>query len=389
MTIRSASNADEIWAIAEERMQNGDFEVAAKLFLDAGKRREEDGRFQGAMACFGNALISYRRARGNSSSKASLMLRMRSLADKHPDEVPERTPYGFHVWLDLEYYDWLTEFRPKRALLQDSLSALEAGIGVWKSELFSARGTFFAMIGEFREAHEQLELAWSRRSDTESVHSASVAVRIAGYSLNIGNLQLAQQWLKVARSETLKNPCRNCEVLVSKAELDCLLFSGADYDRIRPAYRRYVGLLSRIKRVDTPDEGIVKVELLNGNGGDPGGSAHPARRQMLLKGPGPHGIVHMYRRSVMSTHYHLACLRYSAGLEPVEDGYYSNPQRIPTVCVPVDRGSFYHRLQRARLAAERSIAYARKLDGWLECDWRQRMVESRRKRIEEIATAVS
>ena len=231
-------------------------------------------------------------------------------------------------------------------------------------------------------------MAWSLRGESEFGHSASASLGGVHVALGTRNLELARQWLKAAESESAKHPCRNCDRLVAEAEIECLLFSGADYERVRSAYRRYLDQLSRINGIHDLDETIVRVELLNGDRGDPGESSHPARRQMLLKRPGPHCLPQMYWRSLISTDYHLACLRYCVGIDAVDDGYYTIPQSVPIQCVPMDGEGFDDRVRRARLAVERTMKHAKTLDGWLECDWRQKSVESRRKRLEEIATAV-
>jgi hypothetical protein len=54
----------------------------------------------------------------------------------------------------------------------------------------------------------------------------------------------------------------------------------------------------------------------------------------------------------------------------------------------VNRAGAEHCPQYSRAAVSWAMVYARKLDGWLECDWRQKKVEERRERIDEIARAM-
>ena len=245
------------------------------------------------------------------------------------------------------------------------------------------------MIGESRSAYEQMEMAWSRRSGSESDHPASMATRCVDFALDAGNLQLAQQWLEVAESEAMKTPCRNCDKLVARAVVDVLRFSGTEYDGLRSAYRRYVDRSTRVKTGTHLDATIVRVELLNTKGGDPRDGSHSARRQMLIKSPGLRGVRSLFSRSLISSDFHLASLRYCIGMDAVDDEYYTTPQTVPLHCVGMDWESFHDRFRRARLAVERTIRHARTLDDWLECDRWEKLVESRRGRLEEIVAAVS
>jgi len=51
---------------------------------------------------------------------------------------------------------------------------------------------------------------------------------------------------------------------------------------------------------------------------------------------------------------------------------------------PADAAKLRVRLRRARASARHALRYARHLDGLLECDYRQREVEARLRRIDEL-----
>jgi hypothetical protein len=103
----------------------------------------------------------------------------------------------------------------------------------------------------------------------------------------------------------------------------------------------------------------------------------------------------------------LACLRHAAGLPPGDDKYHRQPddltrlapaatpagnpradQRSASATTPAKLPDLATRLHQARAAAGWAMAYAQKLDDWLQCDWHQREVTARRERIEATARAL-
>lgn len=100
-------------------------------------------------------------------------------------------------------------------------------------------------------------------------------------------------------------------------------------------------------------------------------------------------IFEEYQSRLLRFDYRLACVRHAAGIDPVDDLWYTQPQRIALPLVIADRTDFQARVRCARRAAARAMLHARDLDERFECGWRQREIRGRIVRLEDILAAMA
>jgi hypothetical protein len=129
----------------------------------------------------------------------------------------------------------------------------------------------------------------------------------------------------------------------------------------------------------------MRVNLLDQNNGDPAAPHHPSRQELKRRLAPAFSVANRYGAHLLLLDYRLACLRFVAGVSPVDDLYYNQDQEIPVSVPAVDAAEFASRLRKARKTAQWTLRYAQKLDTMLECDWREKELLTRIERIEQIA----
>jgi hypothetical protein len=140
---------------------------------------------------------------------------------------------------------------------------------------------------------------------------------------------------------------------------------------------------------DAVRELTTYIHLLDTNAGNPADSHHPARQELRRRPANLEDVDSRFDAHLLLLDYRLACLRYAAGIAPVDDLYYTRPQQTPAAVVPSDPVQFAMALRKVRAAIRWAMQHAERLDGMLECDWRQREVAKRVERVEEIAGRVA
>ena len=179
-------------------------------------------------------------------------------------------------------------------------------------------------------------------------------------------------------------------VLVGLSELELAIAEGQPPTKLLP-------LLTSVKNASVGVENSSKVvsslstrtELLISTNDDPLSRFHPARLECAIAVRQPGDTHDRYGDRLLLPDLRLAGQRFTAGIPAVDDYYYSQPQQIPDANSSIDKREFRRRLQKVRISATEALRYAKKLDDWLECDWRQREVEARIERIDQIADAVA
>jgi hypothetical protein len=130
----------------------------------------------------------------------------------------------------------------------------------------------------------------------------------------------------------------------------------------------------------------VRCLLMDPAWGDPQDATHPARQQLCRPTVATLEVDDTFHRAMLVVDYRLACLRYAVGLSPVEDLYHQRPAAVPLsswkLCVSSEEVNM--RVRKVRGAMTRATVIAQAYDAIYRCQWRQDVVNERRRRLEAI-----
>ncbi len=314
--------------------------------------------------------------------EAALGLYLEARMDEPDDARP------FERWIVRERYFYvLGGTQPSLRALEEALADLRAYAAqhpVPAADLADMERALAAWRGDWPRALELAERAWSLH-DGEGVLKGGLGLVAARYCLRLGRVDAARAWLTEAR----ELDARFASVAVYAASVEVLLALARvePHAELRARLRRYLDRALPLQQDEVADEIrelTVRVDLLDPHAGDPAAPLHPSLAE-LRRPPRDRQRVHgRYAAHLLHLDARLACLRHAAGVAPVDDRYYAAPQQPPRTPPPVAAAELRLRLRRARASARHALRYARQLDGPLECDYRQREVEARLARIDEL-----
>jgi hypothetical protein len=236
--------------------------------------------------------------------------------------------------------------------------------------------------GHFAQAREGYERAWHMYTPSTGgfVKEAHAAGNI-NCCLEMGDVAGVKQWITALEGVVSSHDYYHKKTVID-SRLKLALLEGASFQELRGFFRASEDL------AESEDDCRLfraRVLLLDPDGGDPANRTHPVRQSLARRFGSRWSIDNICARRMLLLDYRLAVLRYAAGITPVDDHYYSQRQALPVRLQPVvAENDLAERVRKARAAADWALASARKLDSALECDYRQRKVEARRERIEEI-----
>jgi hypothetical protein len=351
---------------------------------------------------------------------------------REPDDAPAHEAWFARCLL----FDIVRATRPQRArlgaLLAD-LRAYAAGCAVPAGDLPHLEAVFCEAIGDWQRALDHWETAWQRRDGTGRTKS-EFGNRAAALCLRLDRWDACRDWIEAigragddqfASAVALVQTQRRIDLALATgaphAELAALLRALTDQTLATQRDQWSAALRDYAVRVHLLDPGATPNPAAGADTGpatgseqgpadpaaDPAHPLHPARAELRHRHPDRHDVHSRFDARLLFLDYRLACLRHAARLPPRDDKYHRQPdaltrlapaatpagnpsadQRSASAATPAKPPDLATRLDQARAAAGWAMAYAQKLDGWLQCDWRQRAVTARRERIEAIAAAV-
>lgn len=319
--------------------------------------------------------------KGDIRASLALLLEAR---ESEPEDAPQ-----FEAWSARREIFFITQsIRPERSRLKQLLADLRfyaTTHSARAAELLLLEGSLNSFCGDWRTALACFETAWQAKDGHDlKAYNAYIA---ASHCLRLGQPSACRDWIfALDQCEDKSVPRWSAEstLLLARAE-------GQPFATLLSNLRTYTDRAAGVQRADTADivrELVARTHLLDPNAGDPAADFHPSRSE-LRQAPRNRQVVHSrYDAHLLHLDYRLACLRYVASVPAVDDFYYYQPQQVPASLVPTDLAQFQRRLHKARAAVASTLRYARHLDTLLECDYRQREVQARSERIEEIARAV-
>lgn len=280
--------------------------------------------------------------------------------------------------------------RPERSRLdqlREDLRSYATTHHVPAGDLLEIEGVVFQRCGDWGTALARFEAAW-QAYDGRGFLKAGKAYFAAYCSLRLGQFAPCRDWIAAFDREEnyLFVNRENAEVVLRLALAEGQPF-GTLLSHLRTYNDRSAGH-QRDEVVDGVREFTARIHLLDPYAGDPAADFHPSRGELRRPLKERQDVHSRYDAHLLHLDYRLACLRYEAGVPAVDDFYYYQPQQVPAHLAPADLNQFQRRLHKARAAAGSTLCYARYLDTLLKCDYRQREVQARRERIEEIAQAV-
>lgn len=333
---------------------------------------------------------------------------------REPDDAP-----AFEAWLArASLFDIVLTTRPERARLEALLADLRAyaaGRAVPAGDLPALEARYCQAIGDWQRALDQCETAWQRH-DGSGYLKSGVNDQAAALCLRLDRPDACRDWIDamgragddkfapVATGQTQRRIDLALATGAPHAELAALLRTLTDQTLATQRDEWSALLREYAVRIHLLDPGAATGPAAGPTAGpdDPVHPLHPARAELRRRNPDRQDVHRRYDSRLLFLDYRLTCLRHAAGLPPRDDKYHRQPddltrvtptgggadQRSASAAKPAGTPDLPTRLHKARAAADWAMAYARQLDTWLQCDWRQREVTARRERIEAIAAAL-
>jgi hypothetical protein len=303
-------------------------------------------------------------------------------------EEPEGAPDYEAVLVRKKLFEITLESRPVFEQLAeriDDLRRFAANHEFPAGELSYLNGLLQFARGDWTAALASSEDAYRDYADLGSIRSGK-ALMAALCCLRLGLFPACQDWIASMAGydqEWAENAIWQAELSIRLA-----LASNGQISDITRSLRVLMDRSTGSQDVEVANEvrGLtMRVNLLDQNNGDPAAPHHPSRQELKRRLAPAFSVANRYGAHLLLLDYRLACLRFVAGVSPVDDLYYNQDQEIPVSVPAVDAAEFASRLRKARKTAQWTLRYAQKLDTMLECDWREKELLTRIERIEQIA----
>lgn len=240
--------------------------------------------------------------------------------------------------------------------------------------------------GDWTEAFKYYEKAYTE-TNRLGYTTLSIADNAANMAIRLGNFSAAKDWIE--KIDDTENRNQGWEAVISATQ-------AVAYFTLTRAQRKSVAVLKasylQIEEVSSlmDDrrgdrlEATFYLALLQSGNGDPNDRAHTAYRTLvkLLPLVIRRDILSVFGFLLLVLDYRLACLRYTAGLEPNDDEWSKAPK--PTRLFIRDKALFDKCLIRARRSADLLMQRAEQLDRALQCHYRVEKIEKRQRVIQQI-----
>jgi tetratricopeptide (TPR) repeat protein len=304
---------------------------------------------------------------------------------------------GFEHWLcrKLQFKIGLA-WKPLRneleAMLND-LAQYHRRCDFAKHDLYIMRGRLFAARGAWEEALSHFETGFKSRAEDDSTGSTrnSIAYDAADCCIILRRFSAAEDWIKAIydRSEWEKGWVNTIPRYQAHSQLRLARARHKPFSEIKHLFRKFdelcLGVDEKLLR-DAVRRELVRVELLNPDGGDPASPLHPSRNACRDLSGRMLSWHFRFDHTLLALDYRLACLRFAVGVVPIDDEF---DKVVPSLgkLVLSDQYDFDRRLLKAREALHRAQNRSAALDAMLESNWRTKEVEARAIWINAITSA--
>lgn len=280
------------------------------------------------------------------------------------------------------HYKCLVSWNPDRERIEEAIQNLEklaCQCEAPPQDLPAIRMEYNYLIGRFDDAIKFGEQAFLEKSSGGGYLGYGIAFGCFEVCLKTRRLDQAEHWLgAVAECKGDESPfSRQIEAAVAIGRFRLAQAQG------RPVadLRRHLAQAEMVAfALDDPEireqlmAARVRAELLDKGNGDPCKTWHPARTA-LRGGLGRRSMNLMwhFNYSVLMLDYRLGCLRYSMGIDPIDDEYQQTLLLISQQRDALDQS----RLAKVVSAVNVASYYGRRLDDMLSCNWRQQEIARR------------
>ncbi|BCM94158.1 hypothetical protein IAD21_06061 [Abditibacteriota bacterium] len=303
-------------------------------------------------------------------------------------DEPEDCPKGESWFVRTMFFFINLESNP----LLESLIALLADLkdyAKWKrvpiSDLRIAEGMFQEKKGDIFLALSNYESAWSTHSGG-GYNKMAISCYAAIVCLRMRQVKSAKDWIKSLSANNVAHPF----YLMRQSQLEIritLLENSPDLNLLRTLQNQSL-LMQNPSTIEQVRELTVRILLLDETSGNPTVKNHPSRIELRDRRRIRGNIHQYYERRLLLLDYRLACLRFVVGIPPVDDYYYAKPQQSANLAI-VNLEKFSFCLRKSRIAAHNAMKKAKYIDDLFQCNYRQREVQARIDRIDEINCHVS
>lgn len=280
--------------------------------------------------------------------------------------------------------DWTPSLARLGAMLGEvEDAAKECGKG-HMAAFYGLRASLHGCCGRWEERADDWEMAWVEYRDGSPLCRACIAYSALSACLGTSRESDVGRWREVLRSRAGADECARRKVPLAEVNL---ALRDSDYDRAAKQFEILEGERGEEQSVSvstTLQNLGTRVNLLDQECGDPGATGHSARVWMGRRHPGALDRHETYHRLLLLGDFRLACVRFAAGMGPVEDYWHrgSGVERRPGVAY--GRSELQCRIERCRRAFYRAMRVARHLDECFETGFRAVTVKEHIARLEEI-----
>ena len=270
------------------------------------------------------------------------------------------------------------------AALLDELRTWHASHTVAAADPDFLQGELFLARGLWQTALASFEAGWAKHDGAGYVKYAYAAGAVA-LALKLQRPAVARDWLRALQACNENHADKDCEH--ARWQLALARLEGAHFTRLAPLLRTVTDhalAMQDNEWLDSARAATARVHLQDGAAGDPAGRYHPSRAALRQRPASRQDVHEVYANRLLLLDYRLACVRFAAGIAPVDDEYYAFAQQAAARATGEQVARIRQRLKKARAAAGWALAYAKYLDGLLECDWRQQEVAVRCERLDAI-----
>ncbi len=241
--------------------------------------------------------------------------------------------------------------------------------------------------GRYAEALELLETSWMEHSPHAyaKYQWALYATRI---NLRLGRHVAAERWCEILGVTNIGDARSRANWHLMRGHV--ALFENS----VNEAYQRSMDAedaAAGVQSAESEQRALdlrIRALLLDPSRGDPNSRHHPARKLMARRRAHQTQIDMLFDWKLLRIDYRLATVRHAAGIDPVDDLWYSRAQKVSAQIRVVDRTDLLQRARHVRRAAAFARRYAEQVDGCLESEFRGHEVQARLDRLNEILRAV-
>ncbi len=286
--------------------------------------------------------------------------------------------------------DLLRLYNPDMTQLETRLAELESLAGNAHdgvvADLRFCEFEFLEDQGKHEKSLNAIELAWSERDAATMNHAHATAAAGCLVNLHLNRRPQAEDWIKIMERDG-ETECLGYRADLANAKAELALFDGCAEDAFHYAQQqRQVAMdYADLIRVHEAIEKQIRSRLIDATNGDPVDRTSGVVDVLRHDLSGKRSVQLQFTFSLLMLDIRLAAVRWAVGMQPAEDFWYQSPQVVASD-LRVAKDEMIRRIDKTKVALQRTGKIARQVDQIFDCDWRQEAVNSRRERLQEVVS---